>query len=131
MSNTKDSMRSPLKSVRGLGSAKEGVQHWWMQRVTAIALVPLALAMLVALLKLAGADHATVAAAFRNPLLAIVALLAVLAVFWHLRLGLQVVIEDYVHTEGTKVVALLAVTFAVFVVGGIAALSVLKLFFGA
>jgi succinate dehydrogenase / fumarate reductase membrane anchor subunit len=131
MSKKNDPMRDPLKNVRGLGSAKEGVQHWWVQRVTAVALVPLVLIMLVTLLKLAPADHATVAAAFHHPLLAIVALLTVLALFWHLRLGLQVVIEDYVHTESTKLVAQLAITFAVFVVGGIAALSVLKLFFGA
>lgn len=131
MSKKNDPMRDPLKNVRGLGSAKEGAQHWWMQRVTAVALVPLVLIMLVTLLKLGTADHATVAAAFHHPLFAIVALLTVLALFWHLRLGLQVVIEDYVHTESTKIVALLGVTFAVFVVGGIAALSVLKLFFGA
>jgi len=131
MSKTNDPMRDPLKNVRGLGSAKEGTQHWWVQRVTAVALIPLVLVMLVTLLKLGTADHAAVVAAFRHPLLAIVALLTVLALFWHLRLGLQVVIEDYVHTESTKIVALLAVTFAVFVVGGIAALSVLKLFFGA
>jgi succinate dehydrogenase / fumarate reductase membrane anchor subunit len=131
MSNKKDPMRDPLKNVRGLGSAKEGVQHWWVQRVTAVALVPLVLVMLVAMLRLGTADHATVVAAFHHPLLAIVALLTVLALFWHLRLGLQVVIEDYIHTESTKIVVLLAVTFAVFLVGGIAALSVLKLFFGA
>lgn len=131
MSKKHDPMRDPLKNVRGLGSAKEGVQHWWVQRVTAIALIPLVLVMLVTVLKLAPADHATVVAAFHHPLLAIVALLTVLALFWHLRLGLQVVIEDYIHTESTKIVMLLGVTFAVFLVGGIAALSVLKLFFGA
>jgi len=125
MSKKNDPMRDPLKNVRGLGSAKEGVQHWWVQRVTAVALVPLALIMLVALLKLGTADHAAVVAAFHHPLLAIVALLTVLALFWHLRLGLQVVIEDYIHTESTKLVTQLAVTFAVFLVGGIAALSVL------
>lgn len=131
MSKKHDPMRDPLKNVRGLGSAKEGVQHWWVQRVTAVALIPLVLVMLVTILRLAPADHATVVAAFHHPLLAIVALLTVLALFWHLRLGLQVVIEDYIHTESTKIVMLLGVTFAVFLVGGIAALSVLKLFFGA
>lgn len=131
MSKPTNTMRTPLKSVRGLGSAKEGVQHWWVQRVTAVAMIPLLLVMLAAVLCLAGADHAAVAAAFGNPLLAVIALLSILALFWHMRLGLQVVIEDYIHTEGTKIAALLAVTFATFLVGGIAALSVLKLFFGA
>jgi succinate dehydrogenase / fumarate reductase membrane anchor subunit len=130
MSNTNKTMRSPLKSVRGLGAAKEGVQHWWVQRVTAVAMIPLVLIMLAAILKLATGDHAVVVAAFRHPVFAIVALLAILAVFWHLKLGLQVVIEDYVHSEGLKLASLLGVTFAVFVVGGIAALSVLKLFLG-
>ncbi|WP_300300510.1 succinate dehydrogenase, hydrophobic membrane anchor protein [Ferrovibrio sp.] len=130
MSNPTKTMRTPLKKVRGLGAAKDGVQHWWIQRVTALALIPLALIMLVALLKLATGDHAAVAAAFRHPVFAIVALLAVLAVFWHFKLGAQVVIEDYVHSEGLKMASLLGVTFAVFVVGGIAALSVLKLFLG-
>lgn len=130
MSNANKHMRSPLKSVRGLGAAKDGVQHWWVQRVTAVAMIPLLLVMLVCVLKLATGDHAVVVAAFRHPIFAIIALLAILAVFWHLKLGLQVVIEDYVHSEGLKMASLLGVTFAVFVVGGIAALSVLKLFLG-
>lgn len=130
MSNANKHMRSPLKSVRGLGSAKDGVQHWWVQRVTAVAMIPLLLVMLVYVLKLATGDHAAVVAAFRNPIFAIIALLAILAVFWHLKLGVQVVIEDYVHGEGLKMASLLGVTFAVFIVGGIAALSVLKLFLG-
>lgn len=131
MSNANKPMRSALKNVRGLGAAKEGVQHWWMQRVTAVAMIPLLLVMLVCLLKLATGDHAAVAAAFKHPLFALVALLSILAVFWHMKLGLQVVIEDYVHSEGLKLVSLLGITFATFILGGIAALSVLKLFFGA
>jgi succinate dehydrogenase / fumarate reductase membrane anchor subunit len=131
MSNANKPMRSALKNVRGLGAAKEGVQHWWMQRVTAVAMIPLLLVMLVCLLKLASGDHAAVAAAFKHPLFALVALLSILAVFWHMKLGLQVVIEDYVHSEGLKLVSLLGITFATFILGGIAALSVLKLFFGA
>ncbi|MCW0236101.1 MAG: succinate dehydrogenase, hydrophobic membrane anchor protein [Ferrovibrio sp.] len=131
MSNANKPMRSALKNVRGLGAAKEGVQHWWLQRVTAMAMIPLLLVMLVCLLKLATGDHAAVAASFRHPLFALVALLSILAVFWHMKLGLQVVIEDYVHSEGLKMASLLGITFATFILGGIAALSVLKLFFGA
>lgn len=131
MSKSKTSMRTPLARVRGLGSAKEGVQHWWMQRVTAVALIPLTVIMTVAVLRLAGADHAEMTAAFKNPLVATIALLTILAAFWHLKLGAQVIVEDYIHTEGAKVATLLAITFAIFLVGGIAAISVLKLFFGA
>lgn len=131
MSNAKQPMRSALKNVRGLGAAKEGVQHWWLQRVTALAMIPLLLVLLVCLLQLATGDHAAVAAAFRHPLFALLALLSILAVFWHMKLGLQVVIEDYVHSEGLKMASLLGITFATFILGGIAALSVLKLFFGA
>lgn len=131
MSNTTKTMRTPLKKVRGLGSAKEGVQHWWIQRITAVAMIPLLLIMVISVLKLSTGDHAAVVAAFKHPLFAIVALLSILALFWHLKLGLQVVIEDYVHSEGLKIASLLGITFAIFVVGGIAALSVLKLFFGA
>ncbi|HEX6958476.1 MAG TPA: succinate dehydrogenase, hydrophobic membrane anchor protein [Ferrovibrio sp.] len=131
MSKPLNTMKTPLKRVRGLGSAKDGTQHFWIQRITAVALIPLALLMTGTVIRLAGADHATVAAAFHNPLIAIIALLAILAAFWHLKLGAQVIIEDYIHAEGAKLATLLAVTFAIFVVGGIAAISVLKLFFGA
>jgi succinate dehydrogenase / fumarate reductase membrane anchor subunit len=131
MSNSNKHMRSDLKNVRGLGAAKEGVQHWWLQRVTAVAMIPLLLILVVCVLKLATGDHAAVAGAFRSPILAVLTLLAILAIFWHMKLGLPVVIEDYVHTESVKIVSLLAITFATFVVGGIAALSVLKMFFGA
>ncbi|WP_298726358.1 succinate dehydrogenase, hydrophobic membrane anchor protein [uncultured Ferrovibrio sp.] len=131
MSKTVKSMRTPLGRVRGLGSAKEGVQHWWLQRVTAVALVPLMLLLACAIIKLAGSDHTALAETFQNPFFAIIVLLAVLAAFWHLKLGAQVIIEDYIHSEGAKVATLLAVTFAIYLVGGIAAISVLKLFFGA
>jgi len=124
------SLRSPLGRVRGLGSAKSGVSHWWLQRVTAVALVPLVLILAVVLLRIGTADHASVAMAFRNPLLATLAVLAIVAVFWHLRLGLQVVIEDYIHVERSKIAVQLAITFAVFLVGALCLLSVLKLFFG-
>jgi len=130
MSKNTGSMRTPLGRVRGLGSAKEGVQHWWVQRVTAVALVPLVLIMVVVVLKLAALDHAGVVTAFKNPLLAILALLTLLAMFWHLRLGLQVVVEDYVHTESSKLAVLIGITFAVFLVGGLSVLAVLKLYFG-
>ena len=93
------SLRTPLGRVRGLGSAKEGTAHWWAQRLTAIALVPLVLWFAVSLIVLAGADHATVAAWLRDPVAAVLMLLLILAGFHHAQLGMQVVIEDYVHSE--------------------------------
>ena len=124
------SLRTPLKNVRRLGSAKNGTHHWWHQRLTAMALLPLVVAFLAYLLALTGADHATVAARFASPWFAIIALLLIFAVFYHARLGLQVVIEDYVHGEGAKLVTQVVMTFAVFITGFACAFSVLKLAFG-
>jgi succinate dehydrogenase / fumarate reductase, membrane anchor subunit len=104
-------LRSSLGRVRGLGSAKEGVGHWWAQRVTAIALVPLSIWFVCVAISLVGADYATFhvwLSEFGNALLMI---LTVLALFYHAHLGMQVVIEDYVHGEGARIATLLIVKF--------------------
>ena len=111
-------MRSPLGRAIGLGSAKEGVEHWWAQRISAIALIPLCLWFVSAVIGLVGADLETVQNWVGRPLPAILLLLVVIAVFYHAALGLQVVIEDYVHTELARlglviVVRLLCFGFAV------------------
>jgi succinate dehydrogenase / fumarate reductase membrane anchor subunit len=111
-------MRSPLGRAIGLGSAKEGVEHWWGQRISAIALIPLCLWFVAAIIGLVGADLEAVQNWVARPLPAILLLLVVIAVFYHAALGLQVVIEDYVHTELAKlglviVVRLLCFGFAV------------------
>ena len=95
-------MQSPLGRVLGLGSAKEGVEHWWMQRVTAIALVPLAIWFTIAALGLVGAGRAAMVAWMHGPMSAVFAILLIVAAVYHMALGLQVVIEDYVHSEGWK-----------------------------
>lgn len=95
-------MRSPLGRVLGLGSAKEGVQHWWMQRLTAIALVPLVIWFVIAALGMIGADRAAMVAWMHSPMSPVFAILLIVAAVYHLALGLQVVIEDYVHGEGWK-----------------------------
>ena len=124
------SLRTPLGRVRGLGSAKEGTAHWWAQRLTAIALVPLVLWFAASLIVLAGADHATVAAWLRDPVAAVLMLLLILAGFHHAQLGMQVVIEDYVHSEGLKLALVTAVRFAAVALGIGAAFSVLKIALG-
>ena len=111
-------MRSPLGRAIGLGSAKEGVEHWWAQRLTAIALVPLSLWFVSAIIGIAGADLETMQNWVGLPLPAILLVLLLIATFYHLSLGLQVVIEDYVHTDLAKlgliiIVRLLSFGFAV------------------
>ena len=124
-------LRSPLGRALGLGSAKEGVGHWWAQRLTALALVPLALWFVVSVVELAGADRALVVAWVHQPLAAMLLVLLVIATFYHGALGLQVVIEDYVANESLRLGLVIAMWLLaiVFVVRGL--LAILKLSLGA
>jgi succinate dehydrogenase / fumarate reductase, membrane anchor subunit len=123
-------LRSPLGRAVGLGSAKEGVEHWWMQRLTAIALVPLALWFVASVIALAGADHVAVIEWLSGPLAAILMLLVIGATFYHAALGLQVVIEDYVHGEGAKFAALVLNKLICFALAVAGIFAVLKIAFG-
>jgi succinate dehydrogenase / fumarate reductase membrane anchor subunit len=109
-----NTLRTPLKNVRGLGSAQSGVRHWWLQRLTAVALVPLSLWFLCAAAGLAHADYATVRAAIGQPVHAVLLVALVVSLFWHGALGLQVVIEDYIHTRWQEVALQIAVRFGAF-----------------
>ena len=109
MSAPRTSMRSDLARVRGLGPAHDGVGHWWAQRLTALALVPLTLWFVASIIGLVGADHATAAEWIARPIPAMLLALLIVATFHHAQLGLQVVIEDYVHVEGLKITLILAV----------------------
>ena len=124
------SLRSPLARVRGLGTAKEGVGHWWAQRLTALALVPLSLWFVASMAWLAGADHAMVVDWVDSPLVASLLILLLVATLYHAYLGLQVVIEDYVHHEGAKLVWLLGVKGACLLLAAIGVLSVVVLLLG-
>ena len=122
--------RTPLGRVRRLGSAKEGTEHFWAQRVTAIALVPLALWFVGSLAAYTGADHATAKAWLAEPFTAVVMVLLVVTGFHHAQLGLQVVIEDYVSTEWVRVFSIIVVKLGALALGIAAIFSVLKIAFG-
>lgn len=109
-----DALRTPLKSARGLGSAQSGVRHWWLQRITAVALVPLGLWLLWLLAGLAHADYAIARAAIAQPMNAVLLVAFVVSAYWHGALGLQVIIEDYVHTRWQEVALQVAVRFGAF-----------------
>lgn len=122
--------RTPLARARGLGSAKSGVGHWWMQRLTAIALIPLSLWFVWLVLKLPHLDFASAHLTVATPLKALLLILFTSVMFWHGQLGLQVVIEDYVHTRWTGLTLLILVKFLA-VIGALAcALAVLKIWLG-
>ena len=125
------SLRTPLARVTGLGSAKDGTGHWWAQRLTAVALVPLVVWFVASVVSLAGADQAAVKAWLAHPLAALLMVLFLATGFYHLKLGLQVVIEDYIHGHAIKVALLIANVFACVLLGGGAVLAVLKLTLGA
>lgn len=124
-------LRTPRARVRGLGSAKDGTGHFIAQRVTAFAMVPLALALIAAIVSQLGAGHADFKAFIGNPLVAVGFLLLIFTGTYHMRLGMQVIIEDYVHGEGLKVLALLGNTFFAIAIAAVAGFSVLKLALGA
>jgi len=123
-------MRTPLKNVRSLGSAKEGADHFWMQRVTAVANLFLGLYLVWLIATLAGTEYATVKATLASPLNAILLILLIVSAAIHMRLGMQVVIEDYVHGEGAKIVCLLTNNFFAILVAASSIWAILKLSFG-
>ncbi len=124
------SYRTPLGNARGLGSAKSGAHHWWMQRLTAIALVPLTLWFIASLIQLTGADHQTATTWLASPTQSVLMLLLIAATFHHMQLGLQVVVEDYVHSESSKIVVLILTKLASVLLAAAAAFAVLKIAFG-
>ena len=123
------SLRTDLGKVRGLGSAKEGVGHWWAQRLTAIALIPLLLWFVASVVTLVGAELIIVREWISGPVNSVLLLSLIVAVFHHAQLGLQVVIEDYVHTGWLKLASVIAVKFAAFGLGATSLFAVLKIAF--
>ena len=124
-------MRTPLKNVRHLGSAREGASHFVLQRLTGAVNAVLAVFLVWLIAKLAGAGYATVRTMLHNPLVALGLLLLIGSGVIHMRLGMQVIIEDYVHGEGTKLAALAINTLFAILIGVAGIFAVLKLSFGA
>ncbi len=123
--------RTPAKKVRGSGSAKEGTSHFWRQRMTALANIPLMLFFIGFIVSLNGATQAEVVAAVSHPVTAIALIAVLVSALIHMKLGMQAVIEDYVHGEGAKIVSLFLNTAFTFAVGLAAVFAILKISFGA
>lgn len=122
-----DTLRSPLGRARGLGSARAGSRHWWAQRLTSVALVPLTLWFIWSIMHLTGASQADVADWLASPVRLALLLALIAATFHHLQLGMQVVIEDYVPQEGVKLAAVLAIKGLCILLALICAISALAL----
>jgi succinate dehydrogenase / fumarate reductase membrane anchor subunit len=125
------SLRSPLGKVLGRGSARAGPHHWWSQRLSSVALVPLSVWLVASLLALPGLSYESVHVWMGQSSSALLLILLVLLAAWHSRLGVQVVIEDYVHGSGSKTLSLVLSTFAHVLLAAAGVLAVLKVYFGA
>jgi succinate dehydrogenase membrane anchor subunit len=123
-------IRTPLARVRGRGTAKSGTEHFWRQRLTAVANIPLTIAAVLIVISLLGRNQAAVAQILGSPVIAIIMLLFVGSITIHMRIGMQAIIEDYVHDESTKLSLLMANTFFTVAVGLAAVYGILKLSFG-
>ena len=122
--------RTPLSRVRGLGAAREGTGHFWHQRLTAVSNIPLTLFFVGLIVALSDATYAEVRATLANPFIAVTMALALVSVLYHMKLGMQMVVEDYVHDELTKLVTLMLNIFFTLVVGAVSIFALLKIAFG-
>jgi succinate dehydrogenase / fumarate reductase membrane anchor subunit len=123
-------LRSPLNRARGLGSAKSGVHHFWVQRLTAVALIPLVIWFAVSLVMLSGADYGMARAWIGSPVVMVLLILTIVIGLHHGQLGIQVVIEDYVHNDGVKLALIVGVKFIAVLFGLAATVAIMRIGFG-
>ncbi len=128
--DTSRTMRTPLARAKGLGAAGHGAEHWWLHRMTAVSNIPLIVAFVIIVASLAWRSHAEAVALVSHPVVAILLVLCIVSVTNHMRLGMQIVIEDYVHDKGLKIAALIANNFFAAVIAVVCLFSVLKISFG-
>lgn len=122
--------RTPLSRARGLGSAKDGLHHWWAQRITAVALIPLVVWFAISLIMMSGADYAAVRAWIGSPVVMVLLTLTIVIGLHHGQLGMQVVVEDYVHHDGWKLALILLMRFIAVLFGLAAIVAILRIGFG-
>jgi succinate dehydrogenase / fumarate reductase membrane anchor subunit len=128
--DTRIDMRTPLSRVKGLGASGHGAGHWWVHRLTAVSNVPLIVAFVVIVAAMAGRPYAQAVGVVSHPLVAILLILCVLSVTNHMRMGMQIVIEDYVHDRGWKLLAMAANNFYAVVIAVACLWAILKISFG-
>lgn len=128
--DTSRSMRTPLGRAKGLGAAGHGSEHWWLQRVTAVSNIPLVIAFVIIIANVAGRSYEEAVAAISHPLVAILLILAVVSVTSHMRLGMQVIIEDYVSDKGWRIASVIANNFYAVVVAIACLFAILKVSLG-
>ena len=128
--DTRVSMRTPLARAKGLGASGHGVEHWWLHRVTAVSNIPLVISFVAIVATLAGRPHADALRIVSHPLVAILLSLTVISITNHMRLGMALPIEDYVHQKGYKLAALIANNYFAAVIAVVCLYSILKISFG-
>jgi len=121
--------QTPIARVRGLGSARSGAHHWWLERLTSVSTLILFVWLIVSLLRLPSLGHESVTLWLSSPLAAVPMLLLIVSTFWHLKLGLQVVVEDYVHEEGLRLFSIVLVNFFAIAGSALAIFAVLRIAF--
>ncbi|MGC1950992.1 MAG: succinate dehydrogenase, hydrophobic membrane anchor protein [Gammaproteobacteria bacterium] len=123
-------LRTPLAQARGLGAARDGIHHWWTQRLTALALIPLSLWLVASIITITGADYATAVEWVQSPVVAVLLLLFIAVAFYHAQLGMQVVLEDYVHGGWAKVATIILSKFLMIALAFVAGFAVLRVALG-
>lgn len=128
--DTRRDLRTPLARVKGLGAAGHGAEHWWVHRMTAVSNIPLVVAFIIVVAALAGKPWEEAVRMVSHPLVALLLILCVISVANHMRMGMQIIIEDYVHDKGWKIAAVIANNFYAVVIAVACLWAILKISFG-